>query len=76
MAGVCTWLDRDKLPGRATRLTRLGLGLGLAELEWSGERDSGRAGSDWVDGGDSRRAGLTRSRTGGTAIQDVPLDVP
>ncbi len=29
MAGVCLSLDRDKLPGRATRLTRL--------AEWSGD---------------------------------------
>ena len=52
-------LDRDKMPGRVTRLLR---------MEW--KRDAGRARLDRVEGGDSRRTGPSR-----TMIQDVPLEV-
>jgi hypothetical protein len=40
--------------------------------EWSEERVAGRARLDWVEGGDSRRTGPTRSRT---KMQDVGLEV-
>ena len=55
------WLDRDKMPGRVTRILR---------MEW--KRDAGRARLpvDRVEGGDSRRTGPSR-----TMIQDVPLEV-
>ena len=54
-----TWLDRDNMPGRVTRLLR---------MEW--KRDAGRARLDRVEGGDSRRTGPSRPM-----IQDVPLEV-
>ena len=54
-----TSLDRDKMPGRVTRLLR---------MEW--KRDTGRARLDRVEGGDSRRTGPSRP-----TIQDVPLEV-
>ena len=38
--------------------------------EWSEERGAGRARLDWVEGGDSRRTGPSR-----TKIQDVRLEV-
>ena len=53
MAGVCTPLDRDNLPGRVTRLLRME----------RGEGDTGRARLDRVEGGDSRRTGPSRTTT-------------
>ena len=57
MAGVCTQLERDNLPGRVTRLLRMERGEG-----------AGRARLDRAEGGDPRRTGPSR-----TTIQDVPL---
>ena len=74
MAGVYTWLDRNNLPGRVTRLLRWseerGAGREPGCSEWSEKRDAGWARLDRVEGGDSRRTGPSR-----TTIQDVPLEV-
>ena len=58
MAGIYAPLDWFNMPGRITRLPL-----------WSKERDAGRTRLDWVEGGDSRRTGPSRSMS-----QDVSLE--
>jgi hypothetical protein len=59
--------------GRSLHIAGLGQPAGRRQLdcsEWSKERGAGRARLDWVEGGDSRRTGPSR-----TKIQDVRLEV-